>query len=140
MITLLSFDQLTQLYAVRQNGLALHFAASELKRDHEIIMCALKQTMYALQYVPMDLRSSKPFMIDAARQNGLALRYASKHLQDDREVVLLAVVQNGKSLNHASENLQLEFAHLVTETLHVPNEKAILHVAAAEVTFHAFNS
>lgn len=125
-------DREIVLLAVRQNGMALHFASKRLKGDLEVVMEAIKESGWALQYVAMELKEDREFMKEVVKQNGMALKLASKELKNDREIVLMAMVQNGSALRFASIELQQEYADLVTTKLKVAKEKQILMVAARE--------
>eukprot|EP00613_Pedinella_sp_CCMP2098_P061722 CAMPEP_0171983108 /NCGR_PEP_ID=MMETSP0993-20121228/273117_1 /TAXON_ID=483369 /ORGANISM="non described non described, Strain CCMP2098" /LENGTH=1144 /DNA_ID=CAMNT_0012635835 /DNA_START=31 /DNA_END=3461 /DNA_ORIENTATION=- len=94
-------DKTLVLEAVKQNGNALQYAASDLKADKEIVLAAVQQNGNALQYAANDLKADKEIVLAAVQQNRNALKFAA-----DKEIVLAAVQQDGKLLEHAAENFK----------------------------------
>ena len=92
--------------AIRQNGTALQFAAKKLRSDRDLVMVAVWCNGMALKFASKELRSDLEIVQRAVRQNGLALEFAAEEFRSDLEVVCMAVNHNVLSLVFASEDLQ----------------------------------
>ena len=91
-------DDEVALAAVRQNGMALQFANTELSDgflDKELVLEAVKQNGMALQYADERLRADKQVVLAAVKQNPDAVDLVHHCLRNDKEVWLTAV-SNGK--------------------------------------------
>jgi len=66
--------------AVRRDGLALEFASKELRRDRELVLCAVAGC-------------------------GLSIRWAAPELQRDPEVVFVAAEEDRRALHYVPEEL-----------------------------------
>ena len=69
---------------VAHSGVALMFAAAELKSDREIVLAAVAQSGSALQYAAAELKRDREFVLAAVAQNGSALQYAAAQLHCHR--------------------------------------------------------
>ena len=135
--TAFTSDKDVVLAAVSQNGLALKFAASELRGDPEIVMAAVRQDAHALEYAAgkfiydnrvvlaaisqnpsalllaaTRLQVDKQFILAAVKRKGDVLQYADR-FKSDKEVVLGAIKQYSKALIYASETLQSDVKFLI---------------------------
>merc|ERR1719265_1688676 len=91
--------------AVQQDGMALMYAAEEMKRDKEVVMAAVQQRGCVLVYASDEMKRDKEVVMAAVQQGGCALRYASEEMTRDKEVVMAAVQQNGLALAMAAEEM-----------------------------------
>lgn len=123
-------------------GLALEFAAEQLRGDRDLVLQALSApadseamgrasrnglASSALACVPAELRADRQLVMAAVRQNGRALEFAATELQMDSEVARLAVQQDGSALEFAPEALRAD-RELVLEA--VSSECSALQFAA----------
>jgi len=95
------------LEAVRQNGLALQFAAA-FQGDKDLVRAAVAQRGIALQYAAQVLIADREVVLDAVREDGSALEFVSEELRNDAAVVLTAVGEDGHPEN--SDGRVLSFA------------------------------
>ena len=91
---------------VAQDGLALEYAAAELKGDRKIVLTAVAQNARAVEYAAAELQGDREIVLAAVAQAGSALEYAVAELKGDREIVLAAVAQEGSALQYAVAELQ----------------------------------
>ena len=92
--------------AVANNGLALRFAAEELKNDKKLVTIAVTQDGNALEYVSTVLKNDKDVVLAAVAQSGAVLWYASDNLKNDKEVAMVAVAQDWEALSFISDELK----------------------------------
>ena len=92
--------------AVSNNGLALQYAAEELKGDPKVVMKAVSESGHALQYATEELKGDRKIVMTSVSSNGLALKYATEKLKGDHEIVMRAVSQSGLALQYATEELK----------------------------------
>ena len=71
--------------AIRNYGLALHWASDELKDDRDLVYVAVKQCGLALQYASPRLKRDRKLVLTAGRENVHALQYAAPELRGDSE-------------------------------------------------------
>ena len=88
---------------LRQNGLALKFAADHLAADAEIALAAISQCGRAFQYCADLLQADRAFVLSAVKANGHSLKYVPEQLQDE-EIVGSAVDQCGHALGDILDN------------------------------------
>jgi hypothetical protein len=119
---------------VEQSGMALQFAAAELKGDREIVLAAVSQNGYALQFAVAKLKRDREIVLAAVVQNGYALECAATKLKGDREIVLAAVSQDGGALEFAAAKLQVHRALQWISTTHLALHCAKLRLALATCT------
>ena len=82
------------------------FFNSELKKDKEVVLAAVRKNYEALKYVDENLRKDKEFMLEAVNQEGFALQYADENLKKDKEIVMTALKTSIDSLMFADESLK----------------------------------
>jgi hypothetical protein len=103
-------DREIVMAAVKQNGLALQFAADAFKNDKEIVFAASTSSnsiMYnGIKYASKELRNDKNFIITILQVNGLLLEKLSDEFKNDEDVVLAAVRNNYFTLEYASYNIR----------------------------------
>lgn len=97
------------LKAVKENGLYIVYAASEFKKDKEILLEAIGSNSEAIREVDKSFLGDKEFMLEAVKRSNSAknfridacpLIYASDELKQDKEFVLEVVRQNGSTLKY----------------------------------------
>jgi hypothetical protein len=93
------------LAAVKQNGLALQFAAHGAASDQEVVMEAVRQNGRALFWADPERQADKTIVLEAVRQHGLALADASEDLRSDPDVVLEAVRHTPAAIEYTSPAL-----------------------------------
>jgi hypothetical protein len=94
---------------VKQDGMALQFAAAPLLADREIVLAAVRRRGLALQFAAAPLRANRDLVLEAVRQDGLALFIAGAKLEADVEIVLTAVKDAGDAaLQCASQELRAD--------------------------------
>lgn len=98
------------LKAVKENGLYIVYAASEFKKDKEILLEAIGSNSEAIREVDKSFLGDKEFMLEAVKRSNSAknfridacpLIYASDELKQDKEFVLEVVRQRGSALQYA---------------------------------------
>eukprot|EP00931_Biecheleriopsis_adriatica_P020174 TRINITY_DN13560_c0_g1_i2.p1 TRINITY_DN13560_c0_g1~~TRINITY_DN13560_c0_g1_i2.p1 ORF type:complete len:406 (+),score=117.17 TRINITY_DN13560_c0_g1_i2:195-1412(+) len=70
----------TVMKFVQADGMALWFAADELKADKALVLAAIKKDAFALQYASPELRADKEVVHAAVKKDPKALKYASQAL------------------------------------------------------------
>jgi hypothetical protein len=100
------YYRVRMLNAVKQNGMALRRASTELRADHEVVKAAVKQNGLALRHASKELRADSDVVKAAVKQSGMALCHASEELRANKEVVLDAVAQQPQSIEFASDALK----------------------------------
>ena len=58
-------DKEVVLAAVRQNGLVLQFASSELQNDQDVVRVAMGQNKDALKFASVEIQSNQGFINEA---------------------------------------------------------------------------
>ena len=96
------------LIAVQMNGLALRYAAWELRSDITIVLSAVGENCASFQYASSRLQSDRHCVIELTKINGLVLKYASHELRSDRDVVLSAIGQNVDAVQFAASSLKTD--------------------------------
>jgi hypothetical protein len=89
------------LYAVKRDGNLLEYA-EDFQDDDEVALAAVRQNGMALQFANTELRDGfldKELVLEAVKQNGMALQYADERLKADKQVVLAAVKQNPDAID-----------------------------------------
>ena len=66
--------------------------------DKKMVLAAVFQDGMALEYAAEELRADREVVLAAVSENGLAVNFAAKELRADREVVM-AVVENGITMS-----------------------------------------
>eukprot|EP00971_Amphidinium_carterae_P110818 2195207-Amphidinium_carterae.1 len=94
------------LEAVEKNGLALEFAAEELRGDRAVVLKAVEHDGRALLYAAEELQRDRAIVLAAVEQDWRALEFAAEELLGDRTIVLAAVEQDWHALQAAAEELQ----------------------------------
>jgi biotin carboxyl carrier protein len=87
-----------------RDGLALQYAAANLRSDEEIVKSAVSQKGFALCYASAALRSNRDVVL--CSKGGYALQFASPECQADRDIVHAACSQDGWALQFASPELR----------------------------------
>ena len=146
-------DREVVLAAVRSNGLALEFAALELRADREVVLAAVQEASQAhigvdarfafamppktaLQFALGELRADPAIVLAAVKTNGLTLAHAAPPLQEDRAMVLEAVRRNGHALVYADVELRAN-RETVLEAVK-RHGKATMHISMyGTPTWHA---
>jgi lambda repressor-like predicted transcriptional regulator len=95
----LKADKELVLAAVRQNGLALAYAADALRADGEVVLAAVRQNGHALRHASVQGQQDwhKVVFLAAVGQTGGSVVHIAPNAVDD-EIALAAVTQDGKSL------------------------------------------
>ena len=97
---------------MRFDGDALKNVSSELKRDREVVLTAVRNDMFdgdALKHVSSELKRDREVVLTAVRNDvgGKALQYADDQLKNDPQIVLAAVkASHGDALQYASDELK----------------------------------
>ena len=86
---------------------------TELKKDKDVMLAAVKNEGKLLQYASKTLRNDKKIVLQAVDLDDEALRYASQSLQGDKEVVLKALRYRGKNMAFVSPNLKNDKAFIL---------------------------
>jgi len=110
----LKADREIVLTAVRQNGMALEYAAKQLQEDVGIIRTAVEDSGLALKHAAAALQGNREVVLAAVRQHGMALQYAAMELRADCEVVLAAVVNASAAFQFATEELKRHRGFVLT--------------------------
>lgn len=93
------------LNKVKKNGLSLeHFG--KFASNTEIVHWAVRQNGLALAFADSDLCANHAILMTAVQNNGLALRYADPKLCSDAKVALAAVASNGCALEFVDPALR----------------------------------
>ena len=107
----LKADKEFMTQAIYINGNSIQYASEkvleELKSDREIILAAVKESVYNLEYASEELRGDKEIVTIAIMGEGCCLKYASEELKGNREIVL-AGVKTSWCLKFASEELKTD--------------------------------
>eukprot|EP00434_Breviolum_minutum_P007974 symbB.v1.2.007031.t1/scaffold428.1/size206322/6 len=113
-------------------GLFLREAPSEILRDREVVMAAVKQNGRALEFADETLQEDKEIVLLALEEDAQSFRFASSKLHADRDVMIVeaAVLQNGEALRYASERCQ---ANREIVALAVENTPVALIYSALEL-------
>lgn len=93
------------------------FAAvsNEFRDDKQIVLAAIKKSIYSFEYASERLRNDKEVVMAAIKREdinpidpffGIGLKYASDTIRDNREVVLAALKRDGRFLEFASDRLK----------------------------------
>ena len=98
-------DKKMVLAAVFQDGMALEYAAEELRADREVVLAAVSENGVVVKFAAKELRADRDVVLAAVSENGIALAFAAEELRADREVVLAAVYEDGDALIYAAEEL-----------------------------------
>jgi len=88
---------------VKQNGIALQYASTELRNEKIIVLSAVKKTGSSLQYASPELQNDREIVLAAVKQNGFALKFPSPELKKDVEIMIFAIHSNPFVLTKLSE-------------------------------------
>jgi len=121
------------LQAMECNGLALQFAAPQLRDDSRVVLRAVEQNGHALQFASPQLRADREVVLAAVAERGHALQHAPIELRGNPSVVLEALARNGCALQHASDPLRADVAMVLLSTVKPqgPTGQAVPHVQPA---------
>ncbi|OLQ03582.1 Anthranilate N-benzoyltransferase protein 2 [Symbiodinium microadriaticum] len=92
--------------AVSYDGCTLKHVGSDLRKDRQLVLTAVKSNGNAIQWADARFRSDREVMMAAVRYHGTLLRCASEDLRNDRQVVYQAILGHGYALSYASERLR----------------------------------
>ncbi len=91
--------------AVRQHGMSLQFASSELQKNKDIVMLAVKEDGMSLKFASSELQKNKDIVMLAVKENGMSLQFADQELQDDPNIVMLAMNEDEDCLQFSNKLL-----------------------------------
>ena len=99
--------------AVKQQGLALHYANAKLKDNPEIVKAAVQQNYKALECASERLKNDPDIVLCAVEQNVAALRYVGN--MKNKDLLLKALKQDPKACWYLKKELFMdaEFAEKV---------------------------
>ncbi|CAM2757718.1 DUF4116 domain-containing protein [Legionella worsleiensis] len=92
------------LQELENNPHALANANSDLKRDAEFWLAAVRVNGTVLQFADEVIRSNKDVVIAAVKQNPTARDYATISLKNHEDVVIAFMEHNGRALEHELES------------------------------------
>jgi len=93
---------------LRENGMALEYFPSDLKKNRDIILEAVRGNGYAIQYIETMI-FDKEIVLAAVTQNGLVLKYLHPILKLNKGVCLHAVKSNGLAFKYVAPKLQSDY-------------------------------
>ena len=90
------------LAALKQNSRVLEYADAQSRNDKEVILNAVHNNGFMLKYASARLKKDKDVVFAAIKSFGHAAEYADPELWDDEEFVVSAIRLNGDVLQHAN--------------------------------------
>jgi hypothetical protein len=97
-------EKIELLEKLSSDGLLLRELSDEQKRDHEIVLTAIKNNPKAMEFASLEILDDKEFILEAIK-HGFSFEFVSKDLRNDKEFVLDAI-KKGNSLRLIPEDDQ----------------------------------
>jgi len=89
------------LRIVRDVGLALSFAAEDIRDDKAVVEAAVEQAGLSLRFASAACKADPAIVAKAVKSHGMALEYAATARRNERSIVAKAVENDGRALKFA---------------------------------------
>ena len=111
--TALKKDKDVVLAAVQQNGLTLQFANAMFKNNQHIVLTAINNNYHALQFASSALKKNKMLILAAIKINPHVLEFADASMKQDRQVITAAMNKHYNVLRFASKTIRQDKAFIL---------------------------
>lgn len=95
-------------------GYNLRYVSKDLKRDKEVVKCAVLNDGFALAFASDEIKDDLDIVKIAVLNNGYSLRFASKRLRGNIDLVLDALVTFDNAFRFASEELRMNKIYVLS--------------------------
>lgn len=99
-------DKQVALEAILMDGMLLEYASEDLKRDEEVVKCAIDSNIFSIRFAGNNIKDSDSIMIDLVSRNGLLLEYASPRIRKQKAICMSAVINDGRAIYYVDDTLK----------------------------------